>query len=174
MFKGIMICGLNGCGKTTTGGLVAERLGIKRMDVEDYYFLPSEVPFSVSRTKDEVRQLMWADIQEHENFVLSSVGCDWGEEIEGSLAMAVFLTAPKEVRLGRIDEREAIRFGKRVQAGGDMHEQQKRFREFAAGRTEEPYRKQMQRLACPVLELDATQPLEMIVEKICSFYKSLH
>ena len=102
------------------------------------------------------------------------MGCDWGEEIEGSLAMAVFLTAPQEVRLGRIDEREAIRFGNRVQAGGDMHEQQKRFREFAAGRTEEPYRKQMQRLACPVLELDATQPLEMIVEKICSFYKSLH
>ncbi len=173
MYKGIMICGLNGCGKTTTGRLVAERLGIFRMDVEDYYFLPSEVPFSVSRTKDEVRQLMWADIQKHKNFVLSSVGCDWGDEIEGSLVLAVFLTAPKEVRLGRIDQREILRFGERVQAGGDMYEQQKRFREFAAGRTEEPYRKQMQRLACPVLELDAMQPLEEIVEKICQAYIEL-
>ena len=173
MEKGIIICGLNGSGKTTTGRLVAERLGIKRMDVEDYYFLDSEIPFTVSRTKDEVRELMWADIQKHKEYVLSSVGCDWGEQIEGSLALAVFLTAPKETRMARIDHREIVRFGDRVLEGGDMYEQQKRFRQFVAGRSEEPYRAKVMQLNCPVLELDSTQPLEVIVEKICNYYESL-
>lgn len=173
MEKGIIICGLNGSGKTTTGRLVAERLGIKRMDVEDYYFLNSEIPFTVSRTKDEVRELMWADIQKHKEYVLSSVGCDWGEQIEGSLALAVFLTAPKETRMARIDQRENVRFSDRVLEGGDMYEQQQRFRQFVAGRSEEPYRAKVMQLNCPVLELDSTQPLEEIVEKICNYYESL-
>ena len=173
MKKGIIICGLNGCGKTTTGRLVAEKLGIKRMDVEDYYFLDSEIPFSVSRTKDEVRELMWAEIQLHKSYVLSSVGCDWGEKIENTYALAVFLTAPKETRMARIDHREIVRFGDRVLEGGDMYEQQKRFRQFVAGRSEEPYRAKVMQLNCPVLELDSTQPLEVIVEKICNYYESL-
>lgn len=173
MKKGIIICGLNGSGKTTTGRLVAEKLGIKRMDVEDYYFLDSEIPFSVSRTKDEVRELMWADIQLHKSYVLSSVGCDWGEKIENTCALAVFLTAPKETRMARIDHREIVRFGDRVLEGGDMYEQQKRFRQFVAGRSEEPYRAKVMQLNCPVLELDSTQPLEVIVEKICNYYESL-
>ena len=173
MEKGIIICGLNGSGKTTTGRLVAERLGIKRMDVEDYYFLDSEISFSVSRTKDEVRELMWADIQLHKNYVLSSVGCDWGEKIENTYALAVFLTAPRETRMARIDHREIVRFGDRVLEGGDMYEQQKRFRQFVSGRSEEPYRAKVMQLNCPVLELDSTQPLEEIVEKICDYYESL-
>lgn len=173
MEKGIIICGLNGSGKTTTGRLVAERLGIKRMDVEDYYFLGSEIPFTVSRTKDEVRELMWADIQKHKEYVLSSVGCDWGENIESTYALAVFLLAPKETRMARIDQREIVRFGDRVLESGDMYEQLKRFRQFVAGRSEEPYRAKVMQLNCPVLELDSTQPLEVIVEKICNYYESL-
>ncbi len=173
MERGIIICGLNGSGKTTTGRLVAEKLGIKRMDVEDYYFLNSEIPFTVSRTKDEVRELMWADIQLHKNYVLSSVGCDWGENIESTYALAVFLSAPKETRMARIDQREIVRFGDRVLEGGDMYEQQKQFRQFIAGRSEEPYRAKVMQLNCPVLELDSTQPLEEIVEKICDYYESL-
>ena len=173
MEKGIIICGLNGSGKTTTGRLVAEKLGIKRMDVEDYYFFNSEIPFTVSRTKDEVRELMWADIQLHKNYVLSSVGCDWGENIESTYALAVFLSAPKETRMARIDQREIVRFGDRVLEGGDMYEQQKQFRQFVAGRNEEPYRAKVMQLNCPVLELDSTQPLEEIVEKICNYYESL-
>lgn len=173
MEKGIIICGLNGSGKTTTGRLVAEQLGIKRMDVEDYYFLGSEIPFTVSRTKDEVRELMWADIQKHKEYVLSSVGCDWGENIESTYALAVFLSAPKETRMSRIDQRENVRFGDRVLEGGDMYEQQQRFRQFVAGRSEEPYRAKVMQLNCPVLELDSTQPLEVIVEKICNYYESL-
>ncbi|MBQ7050930.1 MAG: hypothetical protein IJN87_09900, partial [Firmicutes bacterium] len=64
-------------------------------------------------------------------------------------------------------------FGDRVLEGGDMYEQQKRFRQFVSGRSEEPYRAKVMQLNCPVLELDSTQPLEVIVEKICNYYESL-
>ena len=38
MKNGILICGYNGCGKTTLGKELAKTLGYKFMDIEDYYF----------------------------------------------------------------------------------------------------------------------------------------
>ena len=35
---GILICGLNGCGKSTLGRQLAERLGCRFIDNEDLYF----------------------------------------------------------------------------------------------------------------------------------------
>ena len=49
MQKGLLILGLNGCGKTTVGRIVAEKLGLFRMDHEDYYF-PVAGDFTTSRT----------------------------------------------------------------------------------------------------------------------------
>ena len=51
MAKGILILGLNGCGKTTLGRCLAARLGWQHMDAEDYFFLPAEIPFTRSRPK---------------------------------------------------------------------------------------------------------------------------
>ena len=35
---GICLCGLNGCGKTTLAKALAETLGFKHLDIENYYF----------------------------------------------------------------------------------------------------------------------------------------
>ena len=57
MLNGIIIMGLNGCGKSTVCRELAQRLGYKRIDVEDYYFLDSQIPYTVSRTYEEVQQI---------------------------------------------------------------------------------------------------------------------
>ncbi|MDO5327112.1 MAG: hypothetical protein Q4G00_10390 [Clostridia bacterium] len=41
---GIVICGLNGCGKSALARILARELGYLRMDVEDYYFRDSDIP----------------------------------------------------------------------------------------------------------------------------------
>lgn len=163
---GIIVFGLNGCGKTTVGRELAKRLRCKHMDVEDYYFPPAEIPFSVSRTRDEVRQMMLEEINKHSSYVLSSVSCDWGEEIMDTFGLAVLLSAPPEVRLERIRRRDVARFGARVLEGGDLCEQQQRFYTFAASRTEDKVRGQAAMLPCPLLELDATLPVKETVEII--------
>jgi shikimate kinase len=52
MLKGIIIMGLNGCGKSTICRELAELLNYRRMDVEDYYFLDSDIPYTNSRTHE--------------------------------------------------------------------------------------------------------------------------
>lgn len=160
---GIFILGLNGSGKTTLGRALADALGYHRMDVEDYWFLPGANPYAVSRSKEEVARLMLAEMRRHPRFVLSSVHGDWGEEILSHVKAAIILSAPLDVRLARIDHRSTQRFGKRVAPGGDMYEQERRFREFAAARTEQPIDDWLASTRLPALRLDATLPADEIL-----------
>ena len=172
MANGIILCGLNGCGKTTLGKLVAERLGWQAMDVEPYWF-PSPDTYASSRTREEVQALLLADMERSEGFVFSSVNCSWGEAIEAHFCLAVYLAAPKALRLERIRQRELRRFGDRVLEGGDLYESQQRFHTFAAGRSEEPILAALQTLSCPVLKLDAALPVDQLADAILQVFHNL-
>ena len=67
------------------------------------------LPYANPRSEAEVRRLMAEDIRRHGDFVLSSVRGDMGEEINGLCRLAVWLKAPKAVRLARIERREIAR-----------------------------------------------------------------
>ena len=49
---GICVCGLNGSGKTTLAGALAKELNFKHIDIEQYYFISTENPYSSSRTRE--------------------------------------------------------------------------------------------------------------------------
>ncbi len=74
----ISVCG---SGKSTLGRALSERLGFHSIDIEDLYF-PKTDPFYLfasPRSKGEVEELIWEEIQTHENFVLASVKGEYGE-----------------------------------------------------------------------------------------------
>jgi len=173
MLNGILIMGLNGSGKSTVCHELADLLNYRRMDVEDYYFLDSDIPYTKSRTHEEVKQLMLDDIKFYHNYVLSSVRCDWGSEIVSTYRLAILLYAPLQVRLERIKQREIIRFGYRVFEGGDMHESQKRFHDMVASLSAEILKKQAYSLTCPVLEINSTLPVKEIIGLIYGYYLNL-
>lgn len=165
--------GLNGSGKSTVCRALADLLNYKRMDVEDYYFLDSDIPYTNSRTQEEVKKLLFDDIKTCHNYVLSSVGCNWGSEIVSTFKFAILLYAPLQVRLERIRHREIIRFGDRVLEGGDMYESQKQFHDMVISRSAEDIKQQAYGLNCPVLEINATLPVEEILELINSYYLNI-
>ena len=68
-------------------------------------------------------------------FVLSAVDGDFGEEITQMYKLAVFLSAPVEIRMQRTKRRAYEQYGERVMPGGDMYEQQQRFMDFARERS---------------------------------------
>ena len=173
MSNGIIIMGLNGSGKSTICHELAVLLNYRYMDVEDYYFLDSEIPYSKSRTHEEATQLILNDIKIYHNYVLSSVGCNWGFEIASTYKLAILLYAPLQVRLERIKQREINRFGNRVLAGGDMYESQKRFHDMVASRSAEDIKQQAYSLTCPVLEINATLPVKEILGSIYSYYLNM-
>lgn len=164
MPQGIAIVGLNGSGKTTLGRALAERLGYFRIDVEDYYF-PAEGAFDSPRGRDEVERMMLADIEKHENFVLSSVCADF-ESIEPFYELIVYLEAPKTERMERIRQRSLNRFGVRVLPGGDLYESEENFFAFAEKRTPEKIEKWIENVACPVLRVDSTRAVDEIAAEI--------
>lgn len=172
MAYGILVLGLNGCGKTTVGREVAARLGFFRMDAEDYYF-PTPGDYSVSRTEAEVHRLMEEDIVRHDDFVLSCVRCNISEESLRHIRLAAVLRTSPELRAQRIIQREIDRFGSRVLPGGDMYESQQAFHAFAAARSEDIVSSSLDRLCCPVVELDAALPVDEIAGQICAAWKQM-
>lgn len=166
MIQGIAIVGGNGSGKTTLGKALADHLGWKAMDVEDYYFKPSSIPYADSRTKEEVTQLLLADIKHHKRFVFSSVNCDYGPKINAFYTCVIYLRVPRDVRLARIAQRAVDKFGTRVLAGGDMYEQEQEFFQFAASRSMEKTDAWVSTLHCPVIYADGTKPVSELVTQI--------
>lgn len=159
MPEGIMICGANGSGKTTLGRELARVLNYKCMDIEDYYFEKSDIPYTRMRTREECIKQLLSDIYKYNCFVLSAVDGDFGEEITEMYRLAVFLYAPVEIRMARIRQRAYEQYGKRVMPGGDMYEQQQRFMDFARARSLSHINTWLETLKCPVIRLDGTKAI---------------
>lgn len=162
MGSGIILCGLNGAGKSTLGKALAERLQFPFIDIEDLYFptTSSDYPYAAPRTREQVKQLLSQKIQTEEHFVLASVKGDYGEALARSLHVAVFLTVPKDIRIRRVRNRSFQKFGDRILPGGDLQEQEERFFRFVESRSESAVEDWIQTLACPILRLDGTKPIE--------------
>lgn len=178
MPEGIIICGANGSGKTTLGRELARILNCKYMDIEDYYFEKSDIPYTKACSREECVRRMLSDIYKYNSFVLSAVDGNFGEEITKMYELAVFLSVPVEIRMERIKQRTYEQHGERVMPGGDMYEQQQRFIEFARTRSLSHIDMWMKTLKCPVIRLDGTKAIfenvPIVLELINSKLKKIN
>lgn len=174
MGTGIIICGLNGAGKSTIGKALAQELGFHFIDNEDLYFPKTDPHYTYAspRTRKEVEQLLLSEIKAHQDFVFVSVKGDYGEIIYPFFQYAVLLEVPREIRLQRVKERSFQKFGSRMLDGGDLYEQEENFFELVKSRAENTVEEWIRSLSCPVIRLDGTKPMEenvkFIIERIRS------
>ncbi len=186
MREGIAIVGLNGSGKSTLGHALAKELSYYEIDVEDYYFPEQkesrraaldgeygdsldylgDMPYSVSRTNEEVEEGIAKDIAAHPRYILTGVTINWSEEILSTIKKVFWLKTGTDERVRRVKDREEKRWGDRVAEGGDMYEQQKSFRDLIAGFTDEKVKDSIGKINCGVIELDGTLPVHRNVEII--------
>lgn len=159
MPSGILIFGANGSGKSTLARELASDLNLNHIDHEAYAFRESAIPYSDKRSYEECVQLMLNDINLCNNFVISAVTGDFGDEIVGMYVLAVLLTAPIELRLDRIRNREKLKYGKRVFSGGDMFESHIRFIDFVANRNLTRLDQFSSSLKCPLICLEGGTPI---------------
>lgn len=153
---GIIVFGANGSGKTTLGRELARILNFKHMDIETYAFRGSELPYADQRSHEECVALMLADIKKHRSFVISAVTGDFGDTIPQFYKLAVWISAPIDTRIKRIEQRAYERYQERVREGGDMYEQNLKFIDFVASRSSVGIEQWAQTLTCPVLRIDGT------------------
>ena len=168
-FHSIIILGANGSGKSSLGSELASVLNFAHFDVEDYWFYKSDVPYTAIRPQEERNDMLLSDMRKYGTFVVSGDISGWDNVFLKMFDLAVFLTAPKEIRIKRIEHREFMRWGDRVCEGGDMYESQKRFREFAATRDINLIEQRALKYSCPILRIDGTNTIGEIVCKILSY-----
>lgn len=171
-FMGVIICGLNGTGKSTLGKVLAEKLNFYFIDIEDLYF-PKTDPnyiYTSPRTRKEVERLLLQEVKTHKNFILASVKGDYGEDIYSFIQYAVLLEVPKNIRLQRVKNRSFQKFGDRMLLGGDLYEQEEKFFRFVESREENTVKEWVKSLKCPVIQIDGTKSIDentnFIMERI--------
>ena len=167
----IHITGASGCGVSTLGAALAERLGCVHLDTDNFYWEPTAPAFQTSRPIPErLRLLEEAFEAAPSGWVLSGSLDGWGDPLIPRFERVIFLNAPTEVRLVRLTQRERRRLGPAIDSGGALHAQHLDFLAYAAGYDTGVFTGQMTgryrarheawlgRLPCPVLRLDGAAP----------------
>ena len=156
---GIIVCGLNGSGKSTFGKALAEKLKFHFIDSENLFFPKTDASYrsANARSRAEAERCFIGEIRKYENFVFAAVKGDYAKEI---YQYAVLLNVPKSIRLERLRNRTFLRFGDRMLPGGDLYEQEKAFFDMASARKEDYVEEWAQSLKCPVIRVDGRKPIE--------------
>jgi adenylate kinase family enzyme len=162
----IHITGASGSGTTTLGQSLASRLHFAFFDADDYFWKPTEMPYTEKRSREERLSMLLQDLEVNPGHVLSGSICGWGRQLEASFDLVVFLVIAKEVRMKRLIDRETRRFG-RVDPS---------FIEWAARyddgdtsiRSRALHESWLAELACNVLRLPGDMPINDLVDAICT------
>ena len=134
MARRIHISGASGSGVTTLGVALADRLGFVHLDTDDFYWLPTESPFTDKRpVEDRLAMLGERIAAAPDGWVLSGSATPWGDSLIPHFDLVLFLRVPAEVRMARIVARERARYGAAIEPGGARHAESKVFLDWAAG-----------------------------------------
>lgn len=170
----IHIYGASGSGTSTLGRAIGETLGFTWLDSDNYFWLPTNPPYTAKRGIAERLNAMNRDIDAAENVVLSGSLTDWGDALMPRFTLAVRVETDTPTRLARIREREYRKFGERILPGGDMYETHMNFLKWAADyddgglntRSRAKHDAWESMLQCPILRVDGTDEIGRNVEKV--------
>src|SRR5215510_9343550 len=168
MIHRIHLLGASGSGTTTLGRAFAECLQYRHFDTDDYFWLPTDPPYTHQRERTERQQLLMDDLTAHDSWVLSGSLCGWGDVAIPLFELVVFLSIPQDIRMERLHRREHTRFGTRILPGGDMYEHSQAFLAWAASYAERGFDTWSRRrhdqwlgtLPCPILCFEGEYTIE--------------
>lgn len=164
----IHIYGASGSGTSTLGQYIGEKMGYYWMDTDDYFWLPTNPPYTRKRKVSERIMMMRRDCLNSENVVISGSLVDWGDELIPLFTLAIRMETETDIRMKRIKKREEVKYGSRIQVGGDMYENHRKFMEWAAAydmgglemRSKIKHDEWQKLLSCRQVTLDGSRTLE--------------
>lgn len=140
----IYITGASCAGVTTLGQHLATLLDIRQVDVDDFYWMPTQPPFTTKRPPSDRVSLMQHAL---------------GDE---------------PVRLERLAARETARYGDRIAPDGDMYHIHVAFKTWASqyddpsfsGRNRAQHEAWLSRQTAPVLRVDGINSVEQMATDV--------
>jgi len=172
----IYITGASCSGVSTLGAALSKQFDIPHIDVDDFYWMPTDPPYSVKRPPEDRVKLIAEQQAASDGWVLTGSFIGWGEALIRDVDLIVFLYTPAAVRLQRLDQREAARHGDRILPGGDMHEAHLAFRKWASGyddpqftgRNLAQHERWLGQQTAPVLRLQGEKPTDELADAVTS------
>lgn len=167
---GILICGLNGTGKSTLGRLLADRMEYEFIDNEDLFFPKADPSYTFSnpRSKEEAIQLLEEKISRNNRFVFAAVKGNYGGRLIASLDHIVLIEVPKQIRSKRVRDRSYQKFGDRILPGGDLYDTESKWFSLTDSRLDTYVSDWLETVNCPVIRIDGTLPVENNLDYIVS------
>ncbi|WP_049732435.1 AAA family ATPase [Rhizobium ecuadorense] len=170
----IHVMGASGSGTTSLGLALADRLDIAHLDTDDFFWLPTDPPFTMPRDADQRIQQLLEQTGRPGGWVLSGSALKWGGPLEPLYDLIVFLRIEPELRMMRIRARETARYGTRIEPGGDMEVKSGQFLEWAASydtagperRSLAAHEQWLETQTAPVLRLDSSLEIDELAAQV--------
>lgn len=172
--KVIHLYGASGSGTSTIGRYISEISGYYFMDTDDYFWEPTNPPYTTKRNISDRIALMKQDIAQEDKVVISGSLVGWGDEFIPLFTLTIRVVTDTATRIDRLKKREREHFGSRIDVGGDMYETHRKFILWAASydeggldmRSKAEHDAWQKQLKCQQILLDGSQPLEKNFEII--------
>ena len=165
MTQRLHILGASGSGTTTLGRSFADHVQCSHFDIDNYFWIDTDPPFTDQREPTVRQQLLMNDLRAHESWVVSGSLCGWGDVAIALFELVVYLWIPPEIRMERLRQREMERYGERIIPGGDLYEKSQAFLDWAASyddgglemRSRWLHEQWLSTLSCPIVRLEGEQ-----------------
>ena len=173
MTKRIYISGASGSGVSTLGAALAVKLQVPHVDVDDYYWYPTDPPFVHSRPPADRVNLLSSRLAEG-SWIVSGAMDGWGDEVFQRAELVVFIETPTAVRIERLKARELRSYGDRVLPGGDMHANHQAFVAWAqsyeagteGGRSRPRHERWLSQLDVPCIRVSGELPTADLLKQV--------
>lgn len=172
----VHILGASGSGTTTLGAALAARLGHPHVDADSLFWLPTDPPFTTKRPRHDRQAMLHRLLPVSGEWVFSGSAPEWATALEPFYDIVVFLRLDPVVRMARLRRRQAVHYGARIEADGDMAAAHVEFLKWAAAydvagpeqRSLAVHEKWLATLKVPLLRLDSAAPLDDLVFAVLS------
>lgn len=134
----INIFGSSGSGSTTLGKAIAKEFGYKFIDVDDYLWKKTDPPFTVRNTNQDALEQIKKQLFDKQPAVISGSLVEIGDSLKQDISLFLYINLDRNIRVKRITDREAFRFGDRILPGGDLHKQHLDFLKWVSDYEDNP------------------------------------
>jgi adenylate kinase family enzyme len=170
----IHVLGASGSGSTTLGEALAHLLDVPHADADRFFWLPTDPPFTTRRPRAERLAMLTQRLPAGGDWVFSGSAISWATVLEPAYDLVVLLRLDPALRMPRLRQREAARYGARIDPGGDMAAASAAFLRWAeaydtagpAQRSLAAHEAWLVGQTVPVLRLDSAEPVDALVAAV--------
>jgi adenylate kinase family enzyme len=170
----ILVIGASGTGTSTVSAMLSKALQFPHIDLDDIFWVQTDPPFTHFRDKKALAEHMATQVYALDNWIISGDATQWGVDLAQHINLAIFLNAPTEIRVKRLQQRETERHGDELLESGKMYQIHQDFLAWTkrydtggiTGRTRERQEMFLGGLTCPVIKIEATEPPEQLAASI--------